>query len=253
MRILLSNDDGIDSIGIKALALGLIKAGHEVTVSAPDRERSAVGHGLTMFGPLFVHELERPYTAYSVSGTPADCVRIGLENLVKEPVDLVVAGINNGSNMGSDTIYSGTVSAAMEALLMGYPALAVSLKGRNQLHLDTAIHYALKVIDWMEKNPPAPGIMYNLNTPDMPLAEIKGLKKARLATKAYRGGYERRVAPTGYTYYLMAAEIEKSVLRPDDDIYLSSQGWATITPLRWSFLDEGEYENIDCGEILGFE
>lgn len=250
MRILLSNDDGIDAVGIKYLAKRLDEAGHDIIISAPDRERSAVGHGLTMFAPLYVHKTDGPFEAYRVSGTPADCVRIGLENLSSKKIDLVVSGINLGSNMGSDTIYSGTVSAAMEATLMGYPALAVSLKGNKSEYLETPVVYALKTIDWMAKNGCPKGVMYSVNTPDIPPESIKGFKKARLATKAYRGGYEKRVAPTGYTYYLMAAEIEKSALRPDDDIYLVSNGYATISPLRWSFLDEGEFDGLDVSSII---
>jgi 5'-nucleotidase len=240
MRLLLTNDDGISAPGILRLADMAIADGHEVYVYAPDRECSATSHAITVFEPLRA----RPYPignsrAFAINGKPADCVRLGLLSLVNQPVDLVISGINRGFNTGTNCVYSGTVGAAVEAAMLGCPALASST-GHKVSDYSAAARYTLKIALWTAENPPPNGVIYNLNVPNLPYDEIKGPRWAPLAGRLYATeGYELRTAPLKYDYYLIKDEplIE---YEPGSDAALSASGCATMTALTWDMTYYGD-------------
>ena len=242
MHILISNDDGIHAAGIRAVAEGFAANGHVVTVSAPDRERSASGHALTMRDPLYAQRVtgySQGIDAWAVTGTPVDCVRIGLTTLASTPVDLVVSGINHGPNMGSDTIYSGTVAAAMEAVLLGYPALAVSVCTKGDLKaMPVAVKWACRVADQMKEFGLDAKRVYNLNVPALPDAQIKGLRIATLGHRCYENGYEKRTSPIGREHYWLSSRLEEIDQSPGCDQMLTRSGYVTLTPLTWSMMDQ---------------
>lgn len=248
MHVLMTNDDSIRAPGIRALARAFGDAGYRVTVCAPDRERSACSHSLTMQEPLYVEpcpDWESGIRAYALSGTPADCVQFGLSCLSEEPVDLVVSGINHGANLGSDTLYSGTVAAAMEGAFHGKKALAVSLVGHLSSDFSGACNWALKVADWILTGRISPAIVYNLNLPPLPLREIRGLKAAPLCMVRYTGGYEKRVSPFGREHYWLRSTLVPECVAPGTDLWLTREGWATLTPLGWALADPAALARLD--------
>lgn len=251
MHVLLCNDDGISAQGIKTLARAFRDGGYRVTVVAPDHERSCASHALTMHQPLYVSQAENwleGTCAFQASGTPADCSRLGIQVLADEKVDMVVSGINHGGNTGSDTLYSGTVAAAMEAALLGVKAMAVSLVSGGDWDFAPAARLAVKVAgDILEgKLPPCP--VYNLNVPPVPEDQIKGLKMADLARRRYLGSYEKRISPFGREYYWMNTRLDKNSIQQDTDAALTRQGWATLTPLGWQLTQQDVLSQLITGE-----
>jgi len=240
MRLLLTNDDGIFSPGILQLADMAIADGHEVYVCAPDRECSAVGHAITVFEPLRV----RPYPidgghAFAITGKPADCVRLGLFTLIDQPIDLVISGINRGFNTGTNCVYSGTVAAAVEAAMQGYPALAASTSYKVTDY-SAAARFTLNMALWTAENPPPDGAIYNLNIPDRPFDAIEGPRWAPLARRLYNiEGYEKRTAPIKYDYYLLM-EDPLTEFDPGSDAALSAAGCAAMTALTWDMTYHGD-------------
>jgi 5'-nucleotidase len=177
MKLLLSNDDGVHALGIKVLYQELAKH-FNVTVVAPDRNCSGASNSLTLLNPLRAQTLENGF--HSVNGTPTDAVHLGVSQLVSSRPDLVIAGINKGPNLGNDTLYSGTVAAATEGRHMGIPAIAISLLGKHEQHYQTAAVIATKIIKRIQEHPLAVDQILNINVPDVPLPEIKGIKVTRL-------------------------------------------------------------------------
>lgn len=238
MRILLTNDDGIMAEGIYALAKELEKE-HEVIIIAPEFQSSAQSHAVTLLHPLTVKEVKLDglkSKAYSISGTPADCVRAGLEVLIKEPVDYVFSGINMGLNSGMDILYSGTVSAAIEASMYGIPSLAVSSELLNgSVNLDVATQYAKEIFDKVKVKLRNTKIVLNINVPHRKKEEIKGIKVCKV------GGVV-------YDYYIVEeGENKEKVIKlngrknaePDDDTdrYYLKEGYVTVTPLHYDLTD----------------
>ena len=222
LRILCSNDDGIDAPGLAALESALAKLG-EVWTVAPNRERSAQSHALTIHEPLRAEP--RGERRFAVSGTPADCVYLALRELVREP-SIVVSGINAGSNLGSDVYYSGTVAAAREACLQNTPSIAISLHGTT--HWATAARVAERVVTQILENPLPPLVFLNVNVPD--LAKIEGIRAAPLGRRLWAHAVDRREDPRGKPYYWiggphMAFEGEEA------DGWWIERGWATATPI----------------------
>jgi len=211
MNILVSNDDGVFALGIRTLANALAKAGHAVTVVCPDRERSATGHGLTLHRPLRVEEAEGVFdstvAAWACSGTPSDCVKLALDAVLPKSPDFVVSGINHGANLGTDVLYSGTVSAAMEGVLEDIPAIAISLASFAYKNFNPAAQFAVQLIAQLEKNPLELPILLNVNIPPVPAAEIQGAVIARQGIRRYFDQFEKRTDPRGKTYYWLAGEI----------------------------------------------
>lgn len=238
MHILLTNDDGIQAPGLRALDLALREAGHEVSVVAPVSEQSAVGHAVTMAMPLRVKRFkENGFTGLGVNGTPVDCVKLGLTQLLDTAPDLVVSGINSGCNVGVDIIYSGTVSAATEGALMGLPALAVSLDDWNFTDASEQAAWAADFAGRMDWGALPEQCVLNLNFPNCPLAEAKPMRICRQTTAAYRDWYVARQDPRGRDYYWLEGEIPKEKVSPGTDRALLWEGHITLTPLRFNFTD----------------
>ena len=251
MKILISNDDGIHAKGIYALAVEVAKE-HTAVIAAPNIERSGAGHSLTYMIPLFAEEISikglEGVKAFSVSGTPVDCVKLGVSNLVND-VDLVVSGINNGPNLGTDVLYSGTVSAAMEAAICGYPAIAVSLCSFRPKFFETAALVARNAIRYVEDHPIKRGVVYNINVPDLPYEELKGVKVASLAHHKYEKSYDVRQDPYGRQYYWTLGKAKDKNLSHDSDVYFIQEGYVTITPLNIDIADQPERNKMEKADF----
>lgn len=234
MLILITNDDGINAPGIKALARSLARVGR-IAVVAPEKERSAIGHGITMHKPLRAIEVpwEGPVEmALAVNGTPADCVKLALDALLDEQPALVVSGINLGANLGTDILYSGTVSGALEGCINGRPSLAVSLAGEGEVDYSFAADFTSHLAEVIIKRGLPTGTLLNLNIPCLPPGEIKGLAITRLGRRRYCNTITRRLDPRGRAYYWLAGEVEDLDQEPDTDIGALGQGRISITPLQ---------------------
>ncbi|MHC1712060.1 MAG: 5'/3'-nucleotidase SurE [Solidesulfovibrio sp.] len=238
MRILLTNDDGIQAVGIRDLYKALVAAGHEVHVVAPISEQSAVGHAITIATPLRVKEFkENGFKGLGVSGTPADCVKLALTTLVSEPPDVVVSGMNAGANVGIDILYSGTVSAATEGALMGYPAVAVSADDYAPTDLSGQGRFAAAFVSGRPWEVAPPRCVLNLNFPAIPVEETKGLRLCTPTSAVYKDWYVTRQDPRGRNYYWLTGVIPSEALSPDTDRALLTQGYITLSPLRFDFTD----------------
>jgi 5'-nucleotidase len=243
MRILLTNDDGIQAAGLAAIHEALLEAGHNVHVVAPMTEQSAVGHALTVFLPLRVKEFRKDgLFGHGVYGTPTDCVKLALTRLVPERPELVVSGINAGHNVGPDIVYSGTVAAAAEAAQVGLPALALSMDDYRLTDArDQARHAAGLVgrIDW--KSLPARRVV-NVNYPDLPIARTKGLRVCPQSKAVWKDRFDERKDPRGNFYWWLHGEIPPETVDAGSDRDLLTQGYITLTPLRFDFTDR---ESLD--------
>jgi 5'-nucleotidase len=211
MKILVSNDDGIFATGIRALANALAEADHQVTVVCPDRERSATGHGLTLHKPLRAEPIDTIFDArvqaWACSGTPADCVKLALDALLDTPPDLVLSGINQGANLGTDVLYSGTVSAAMEGVLEGISSIAFSLASFGFRQFQPASEFACRLVEQVNRHPLTMPVLLNVNIPPLEAEAIKGVVTARLGMRRYFDLFEKRIDPRGQTYYWLAGEV----------------------------------------------
>jgi 5'-nucleotidase len=215
MNLLISNDDGIFSLGIRTLANTLAAADHQITVVCPDRERSATGHGLTLHKPIRAEQVESVFhpavQAWACSGTPSDCVKLALGALLTEPPDMVLSGINHGSNLGTDVLYSGTVSAAMEGIIEGIPSVAFSLTSFSSQEFQPAANFAKALLDQVADCPLPQDTLLNVNVPAVPEAEIAGVAITRQGIRRYIDQFEKRVDPRGKTYYWLAGEVIEEV------------------------------------------
>jgi 5'-nucleotidase len=238
MNILLTNDDGIWAPGLRAMYRALIDAGHEVTVVAPLTEQSAVGHAVTLSSPLRIKKVnDQSFLGFGVSGSPVDCVKIALGTVYNLQPDLVISGINNGANVGVDILYSGTVAAATEAALVGIPSLAVSVDNFNPQDLSRQAEFVqefMHSITWTSL--PLRRVL-NLNFPDLPIRECKGLRVCAQTQAVYEDWYDERTDPRGRRYYWLCGEILPQNLEPDTDRTLLTQGYITLTPLTFDFTD----------------
>lgn len=243
MQILLVNDDGIHSPGLRALAVALQGEGHCVTVVAPDRERSAVGHGVTTRDPLFVQEQNwEGIPAYSCSGTPADCTQLGLKSLAKGPVDLVVSGPNRGLNVAGDLLYSGTVAAAMEGAKLGVKAIALSAPA--EADKPTVVQVFLKLLAQLDLEADVRQVL-NINVPARPWEEIQGVRWAPQGDCIWLGAYEERVSPGGRRYF-WSTYGGYSQTEGDDDRSLLEKGYVTLTPLTYEMTDPAGFSGKEC-------
>ncbi len=241
MRILLTNDDGIYAPGIFALAVEL-RSKHKVYLCAPDVEKSASSHALTIKDPMRawpkqIHGLDE-ITAYAVGGTPADCVKLGLGNLTKD-IDIVVSGINSGYNTGTDVIYSGTVAAAMEGAILKKPSFAVSLEAGKDMDFEKASKIAVDIIETIVEDKLFLGSIININIPLMDKTQtIKGIKVCPLGVSQYPTKYVKRQDLRGIDYYLLPFELELSeAMTMDCDLRWTREGYVTVTPLHFDFTD----------------
>lgn len=261
MKLLVSNDDGIFALGIRTLANNLAAAGHQVTVVCPDRERSATGHGLTLHKPIRAEQIESVFhpgiAAWACSGTPSDCVKLALGALLSEPPDMVLSGINHGANLGTDVLYSGTVSAAMEGVMEGIPSIAFSLSSFASQQFQPAADFAKTLVAQLSEAPLPDVMLLNVNVPAVPEAEIAGVAMTRQGLRRYFDQFEKRVDPRGKTYYWLAGEVVEEVrsaaldspealkLKGTDfdlawfqqiptDVQAIGQNYITVTPLQYN-------------------
>ncbi|HWR56131.1 MAG TPA: 5'/3'-nucleotidase SurE [Negativicutes bacterium] len=235
MRILLTNDDGIAAAGINALLPVLCELG-EVSIVAPDRERSATGHGITVHQPLRVQHYSVPgncASAWMVDGTPADCVKLAVEALLPVKPDLVVSGINLGSNLGTDVLYSGTVSAAVEGVILGVPAVAVSLTEFNNADFTCAAQVTKGVILQMLKNGLPPNTLLNVNVPPGRKTDMQGIAVTKLGNRRYENTFDRREDPRGRVYYWLAGKPAEVTNDPDSDITAIEKGYISVSPVHF--------------------
>jgi 5'-nucleotidase len=239
MKILLSNDDGVHALGIKILHEELAKIA-EVMVVAPDRNCSGASNSLTLMNPLRTHTLDNGFIA--VNGTPTDSVHLGVSQLITP--DLVVAGINCGANLGDDTLYSGTVAAATEGRHMGMPAIAVSLVGQNEQHYQTAAIVTAKFIQRLQSHPLAADQIININVPDIPLAELKGVKVTRLGNRHKAELMEKTQDPWQRDIYWYGRLGQEQDGGEGTDFHAVANGYASITPLTVDMTAHGSLESM---------
>ncbi|MDO2950049.1 5'/3'-nucleotidase SurE [Aeromonas simiae] len=237
MRILVSNDDGVNARGIRALSRALAECG-EVTVVAPDRNRSGASHSLTLEVPLRVSLIEET-GFYAVKGTPTDCVHLAAHELLKPEPDMVVSGINHGANLGDDVIYSGTVAAATEGRHLGFPSIAISLVGDT--HFETAAHFAVKLVRALIRHPLPADQILNVNVPDLPLEAIKGMRVTRLGNRHPAEQVIVERDPRGQTIYWIGPPGERQDAGEGTDFAAIEQGYVSITPLT---IDMTAYRNM---------
>ena len=239
MLILVTNDDGIHSLGLSALASALAELGRVIIV-APDRERSAVSHSLTLHSPLRAEEIQ-PDT-FVVDGTPTDCVNLGIHGLLKDRPDLVVSGINRGANLGEDITYSGTVSAAMEALLMGVPAFAISLASLagQQGDYHSAGLFAVKLARMVAAHGLPEDTFLNVNIPQ---GETRGVKITRQGKRRYEDLVVEKMDPRGRKYYWIGGGVSQFENIPGSDFMAVEKGYISVTPLH---IDMTNYRSFDA-------
>ena len=234
MKILVTNDDGIYSSGIYAL-WDVAKEFGEVSIIAPMSEKSAVGHGITISNPLYVKEIEREnsFKGFAVSGTPADCVKIATKSLLSFTPDLILSGINIGSNLGSNIIYSGTVAAAIEGATLNIPSIAISIDSIKPNNFLTSKIVVRKVMNIIENNTIPNGTILNVNIPNCEPNDLKGYKITTQGHQYFNDNFDKRTDPRGHDYYWMTGEIiddDKELLY---DGFAVSNGYASITPIHF--------------------
>ncbi|MCS6966429.1 MAG: 5'/3'-nucleotidase SurE [Candidatus Kapabacteria bacterium] len=239
MRILVTNDDGIEAAGLHALADALRPLG-EVVIVAPDRQQSAVGHALTVSEPLRVVPFRSngQHVGYAVNGTPADCVKLAVTSLLPWRPDVVASGINHGRNTAVNILYSGTVSAATEGTLLGIPSLAFSLDAyQPEVDFRAASLIARYLVQHLPQLGVPLGTLLNVNIPALPLEQIRGIRVTRQGASVWRDWYERRRDPWGREYFWLAGEYLLADGIPDADDVALVQGYVSITPIRYELTD----------------
>lgn len=239
MRILLSNDDGYFAPGLNILAEALAPLA-QITVVAPERNRSGASNSLTLDRPLWVRQAHNGF--YFVNGTPTDCVHLALTGLLDREPDMVFAGINHGANLGDDVLYSGTVAAATEGRFLGLPAVAISLVGSNPRHFDTAAQVAATLLQKIQNQPLPQDTLLNVNVPDLPLAAIKGYQVTRLGARHKAEAVIRDSDPRGHTIYWVGPPGSEQDAGPGTDFDAIKNGYVSITPLQ---LDLTRYERME--------
>lgn len=245
MKILVSNDDGIDSAGIQALVKSLREIA-DVTVVAPHQEQSAVGHAITMQTPLRVFEYHKDgkFFGYAIDGTPADCVKIGIRNLMTEPPDLMVSGINHGSNTAINIIYSGTVSAAREAAIMDVPSMAISVTSHHVKDFSFAAKVAKMLALEVHKRGLPVGTMLNVNVPNLPEDEIAGILVTKQGKSKWDDIYEKRVDPYGRNYYWLTGNLVEVDHSLEYDQAAIRNNYVSVTPIHFDLTDYKTFEEM---------
>ena len=228
VKILVSNDDGYDAPGITALAAALSSLA-EITVVAPSRNRSATSNSITVDRALRITQADNGF--YFVDGTPADCVHLAVTGFLDFRPDLVVSGVNDGANLGDDTIYSGTVAAAMEGYLLGIPSIAVSLAARPATRFDTAAQVARDIVARYQTSMPSTPWLLNVNVPNVPYAELKGIRTVRLGKRHQAEPAVKAVNEKGEAEYRVGPVGKAADAGPDTDFGTIAEGYASVTPL----------------------
>lgn len=243
MEILLTNDDGIYSEGIQVLRKQLEKIA-KVTIIAPDRERSTIGHAMTLRKPLRINEvnINGDYLGYSIDGTPVDCVIMGLLEIMKNSKpDMVVSGINRGPNLGDDIIYSGTVSAAMEGAMRNVPSLAVSIAAYENFKFESAALVTKNIVSHLMKDNLPSNLILNINVPNIDYDKIEGIVVTRHGKRVYQDEIKIIHDPQGTTHYWLGGDLPEGKIEPDTDFEAIYHHKVSITPLS---LDLTDYNNM---------
>lgn len=251
MRILLTNDDGINAEGLYDLYLCLAKS-YEVSVCAPDTEKSAIGHAITLNRPLRIKKVYRnkKFYGYSVDGTPADCVKIAVRSILKQKPQLIISGINHGPNLGSDIMYSGTVSAATEGAILGIPSIAVSLATYENHDFDFAADFVLSLIKKIKYNNIPQGTLLNVNIPSVKKNSIRGVMITKQGKSLYKEDFIRRDDPRGNSYYWLSGKVKWLAKPAGSDIKAIEDNYVSITPLQFDLTD---YKSIDALKKMDFK
>ncbi len=245
MNVLITNDDGIYAEGLWALCKIFIKS-HSVTVIAPERERSAVSHSITLHKPLRAKRicLEGGLAGYAVNGTPVDCVKLGILEILGCKPDMVISGLNPGANIGINVCYSGTVAAAKEAALCGVSAIAASIYEYVPKHLEEAAVFVEKLARTVfEKGLPS-GTFLNVNLPDISAGEITGIKISKQDLSVFSEYFEKRIDPRNRTYYWQGVSTNHSEFKPDTDGAALSDNYISITPIKCDMTDYNMIEEL---------
>jgi 5'-nucleotidase len=270
MRLLLTNDDGVSAPGLAALYEAVRDLG-EVTIVAPDVERSAAGHAITLSDPLRVREFQGPggMAAYAVNGTPADCVKIAVRAILPSPAQVVLSGINAGANVGTNVLYSGTVSAATEAAMLGLPAAAfsladrhfqdfgpaaaLSLAGRRPADFKPAASFARKLAKMIHRHGLPAGVSLNVNVPPLPREEIRGVAVTRQGRLRVREWFDERTDPRGNLYYWMAGEenVDGSPKGSGFDDDALGEGFISVTPIHFDLTDTATLKDLETWGLDG--
>jgi 5'-nucleotidase len=242
VRILISNDDGINSEGLHVLADSL-KALGEIFVVAPDREQSAASHALSLHRPLRIDEISA--NIYSVDGTPTDCINVAVNGLLKENrPNIIVSGINKGENLGDDITYSGTVSAAMEGTLLGIPSIAISLASKQNFLFDTASYYAHLLAKYVILKGLPVGTLLNVNVPNLSKENIKGIRVTKQGKRVYGEPIVEKIDPRGRKYYWIGGNELRFLSIEDSDLVAVSEGFVSVTPIKLDLTDNEFLENL---------
>ena len=238
MHILLTNDDGIHADGLFALYQELKKIA-EVTVVAPDSERSSIGHAITLAHPIWIKKVKRHQVllGYGVTGTPADCVKIALAEILKKKPDLVISGINLGPNDGCSVIYSGTVAGAREGAICGLPSMAISLGTFKNPDFSYAAKIGSQLAKIIHKNSIPPGTFLNVNVPNLKPSHIKGIRVTRQGMIPIHGHFERREDPNDRTYYWMTGKLPGLEKDMSTDSYALGKKYVVVTPIHCDMTD----------------
>ncbi|TCO79797.1 5'/3'-nucleotidase SurE [Marinisporobacter balticus] len=235
MNILITNDDGIYAQGIYKLACALDNIAN-IYVVAPDRQRSATGHAITMHEPLRAEKIkffDKDFQAWAISGTPTDCVKLAIEALIPEKINIVFSGINKGPNLGTDVLYSGTVSAAIEGAILGYPAVAVSLADFKDVDYNYAAEFCMSLAKKILDNPLPEDTLLNVNIPNCKKETLKGVNITTLGVRKYKNSFIERIDPRGQSYYWLGGEIMDEKNHEGTDIHSIKNDAISITPIHF--------------------
>ena len=245
MKILLTNDDGIHAPGLRAL-YDELNGDFELDVVAPESEMSAVGHGITLTAPLRVHTIHKngAFYGYGVTGTPADCVKIAVQQLLEQKPDMIISGINPGANVGVNVLYSGTVSAATEGAFFGIRSAAISVNSRRKPDFKYAARFSREVIDFILENDLKEGTALNVNIPATSPDGITGISITRQGTARIRERYEKRIDPRGNVYYWLSGETHIEEETIDADASALREDKITITPINFDLTCLEEVERL---------
>ena len=242
MRILLANDDGYQAQGLRMLAQALSSLA-EVTIVAPDRNRSGASNSLTLDSPLRVERVDE--RTYYVNGTPTDCVHIAITGLLAQPPDMLISGINHGANLGDDVLYSGTVAAAMEGRFLGIPSLAVSLVLEAAGHFETAAELTRRLVERSLADPLPPDAILNVNVPDLPLERIRGIRPARLGFRHKSEPVIKAVDPKNRPIYWIGAAGAGQDTGPGTDFHAIAADCVSVSPIKVDLTAHSALGSID--------
>ncbi len=242
MFLLLSNDDGYLSPGLRQLATALASEAARLAVIAPDRDCSGASHSLTLKRPLSV--TDQGAGVWSVDGTPSDCVHLALTGYLDSLPDMVVSGINHGANMGEDVLYSGTVAAAFEGHNLGLPAIAVSVAAQQPQHLDSAVKSVIDLYRHLAANPLPQNLFLNINIPDLPYKDIKGCRATSLGTRHPAGPLQETKNPRGKTLFWIGAAGSRRAGDEQSDFHAVENGYISVTPLQFDLTAQRQIADV---------